>query len=587
MLAGSADGRIEMSRTLFWYVFKNLFRVFMAAVGIIAAIMTFGGLLKPLTEGGLQLAQVGQILAFATPAMWTYALPIGALFATSIVYGRLAADNEVTAIRAAGISLGPLGLGMPALVMGLICAVFSVISLSVIVPAASLRVERTIVSNIGQFVVNRIEQQHQVRLQQPGGQAPLTVYARSATLGKPDPESPNEQVVIMTDVSIVTYEDEGKDKDKKLQVPDEFYIASEARAYIRQPDYENSDEDPVLFRASLTRGMKFPRTTIGRSENAIAGGVGGLQFGPFELRSPLRENTKFMDIRRLKQLLEQPEKSRRMSEMLRGFIRADQQREYLLSLQKELTYGLGVVKFKALNGDEFTLQPGTLAPVIERNRLVLGTASGGARESVRLIHRRKNAAWIESIAREAHLRVFPDTDEKRLAVAVELHDTIVRGPDYENPLLSFERNFNIAMPTPVLAIASRSARHYLADTTNILPDQKRSLQRAQMKQENSVISEMHSRASFGISCLVLTMVGYGLGVMFKSGNYLTAFAVSVVPALMSIVLIVTGQHICENVPQDIGPNFQNPLQLGLIVIWAGNAFVLGLAVVLLVRLRRT
>ncbi len=574
-----------MSKTLFWYVFKNLFRVFVSAVGIIAAIMTFGGLLKPLTEGGLQLAQVAQILTFATPAMWTYALPIGALFATSIVYGRLAADNEVTAIRAAGISLGPLGLGMPALVMGLLCALFSVVSLSFIVPAASLRVERTVVSNIGQYVVNRIEQQHQVRLQQPGGHAPLTVYARSATLGEPDPESPNEQVVILYDVSIVTYED--NEKDRKLQVPEEFYIASEARAYIRQPDYENSDEDPVLFRASLTRGMKFPRTTVGRTENAIAGGVGGLQFGPFELRSPLRENTKFMDIRRLQQLLAHPEKSRRMSEILRDFIRRDQEREYLANLQNELTYGLGIMKFRALNGDELTLQPGTLAPVLEGDKLVLGTALGGTGQSVKLIHRRKNAAWIESISREAHIKVFPDTDAKRLSIKVDLLDAIVRGEDYENAMASFQRSFNIAMPAPVLAIASRSAKHYLADTSTIMPEQKKTLLRNQMKQENSVISEMHSRASFGISCLVLTMVGYGLGVMFKSGNYLTAFAVSVIPALMSIVLIVTGQHICENVPPDMGSTFKNPLQMGLIVIWMGNAIVLMMAVVLLVKLRRT
>ena len=83
------------------------------------------------------------------------------------------------------------------------------------------------------------------------------------------------------------------------------------------------------------------------------------------------------------------------------------------------------------------------------------------------------------------------------------------------------------------------------------------------------------------------MVGYGLGVMFRSGNYLTAFAVSVAPALLSIVLIVTGQHICENIPQEVSKNFVNPLQMGLIVIWTGNAIVLGLAVVLLVRLRRT
>ena len=38
------------------------------------------------------------------------------------------------------------------------------------------------------------------------------------------------------------------------------------------------------------------------------------------------------------------------------------------------------------------------------------------------------------------------------------------------------------------------------------------------------------------------MVGAALGMMFKSGNFLSAFALSAVPALVCIALIVTGQH---------------------------------------------
>ena len=75
--------------------------------------------------------------------------------------------------------------------------------------------------------------------------------------------------------------------------------------------------------------------------------------------------------------------------------------------------------------------------------------------------------------------------------------------------------------------------------------------------------------------------------MFKSGNYLNAFAVSVVPAIVSIVLVVTGQHICENIPSNaVKGAFQDPLHLGLSVIWAGNLAVLVLAGILLTRLRR-
>jgi lipopolysaccharide export LptBFGC system permease protein LptF len=109
---------------------------------------------------------------------------------------------------------------------------------------------------------------------------------------------------------------------------------------------------------------------------------------------------------------------------------------------------------------------------------------------------------------------------------------------------------------------------------------------------NRIRSEMHARASFSLSCLILVMIGAALGMMFKSGNYLTAFAISVFPAILTIVLIVSGQNIAEEVPRklvqlaDPLTNAMNPLHTGLAVIWAGNIVVLIIATVLLWRLHR-
>ena len=72
-----------MSRTLFFYIFKDLLRVFLLTAGALAGIMSFGGLLRPLTEHGLDAGQVGKVLTYFLPAMTTYSLPIAALFATS------------------------------------------------------------------------------------------------------------------------------------------------------------------------------------------------------------------------------------------------------------------------------------------------------------------------------------------------------------------------------------------------------------------------------------------------------------------------------------------------------------------------
>jgi len=86
------------------------------------------------------------------------------------------------------------------------------------------------------------------------------------------------------------------------------------------------------------------------------------------------------------------------------------------------------------------------------------------------------------------------------------------------------------------------------------------------------------------------MMGCALGMMFRSGNFLSAFAISVVPALLTITLIVAGQRVSGNVPDqlkiDIFHYVNSPLRMGLGLIWAGNCANFVLAVVLLGRLQR-
>src|SRR6476659_5205905 len=99
---------MRFSWTISKYIFKDLLKIFVMTNGALAGIMSFGGLLRPLTQQGLDASQVSKMLAYFTPAMTAYSLPIAALFAATVVYGRLSADNELTACRAGGLSLGPL-----------------------------------------------------------------------------------------------------------------------------------------------------------------------------------------------------------------------------------------------------------------------------------------------------------------------------------------------------------------------------------------------------------------------------------------------------------------------------------------------
>lgn len=96
---------------------------------------------------------MGQILTYFTPAMTTYSFPVAALFAATVVYGRLSADNELTGCRAGGISLGPfLGMAFPALTFGLCVAIVQLLFLCYVVPVYTLKVEKVIYSNLAKLV---------------------------------------------------------------------------------------------------------------------------------------------------------------------------------------------------------------------------------------------------------------------------------------------------------------------------------------------------------------------------------------------------------------------------------------------------
>src|SRR5260221_7775876 len=230
-----------MSKTLFWYLLKDLLRIFLLAAGTLAGIMSFGALLRPLTQHGLGVGQVGQILTYFSPAMTTYSLPIAALLATTIVYGRLSADNELTACRASGIS--SLAMTWPAILLGLLVALVSLLFLSFIVPVFTLKVEKVIYSNIAQLIANKITRTHEISYGR------TSIFAQAAEVR---PNKGDKQVVDLYSPMIFTYmtvdapegadaplardpktgASDRNDKSNKMRVPSKILMAKRAHTYI-------------------------------------------------------------------------------------------------------------------------------------------------------------------------------------------------------------------------------------------------------------------------------------------------------------------------------------------------------------------
>lgn len=647
---------MRFSFTLFRYVFIDLLRIFMMASGALSGILSFGGLLRPLTQQGLDAQQVGKMLAYFGPAMTAYSLPIAALFATTVVYGRLSADNEIIAARASGIS--HLSLAAPAFVMGMLVSLFSLGLLMFVVPKYTLKIEQVVSSNIAQFIAGRINRSHQIRF----GQA--TVFAQQAYLPPQDINNPQLQTVVLESPTIVTFGDKSLDlfikaatpsalenvtkavkdavvkgearaeiaatgtgtvtasdvaaiksgervvvalnvpvepaaladaqrrqveirqyktdtallaelkRDRRYRVPKDFHLAQRAVAQI----YPDPTGEQYYMMVGLDKGGKFPRQLI----SAQQGGVESARIGPLSVDSPIKENTKFMDALQLKELYNNLSQSRKIRSIVEEFVGRDQMFRYLHVLRDELN---GADRRTTLNADQdWILQRLTDDPAYERSGELFVTLREGAPGFAIRFQSTDQETTTVINAKELKLRATPDPRERAMDVQVELHQPYVQTPEGPTPRKLVSYPLKVPMSEDVAKLADIKVKDYIAGAAPPGGGQQR-LTREVVVLTNDILSEIYARISFAFSCLILVMLGCALGVMFRSGNFLSSFAISFIPALLSITLIIAGQRVCGSVPLDY-PKHANPLPIGLALIWSGNAFNLLLAMGLWWRLQR-
>lgn len=164
------------------YIFGELLRTFLFILFCLTVLVNFVGVFQTATENGLQPKQVWQVLPYIVPSMMPFTIPSALLLTVCLVYGRMAGDQEVTAAKAAGISVMAV-LG-PALLLGGVLSVVSLVLTDQVIPWALVRMEDTIVHTIEDVFFERLRSEHRFIDRQHGIQ--ITVAGvRGRTLLRP------------------------------------------------------------------------------------------------------------------------------------------------------------------------------------------------------------------------------------------------------------------------------------------------------------------------------------------------------------------------------------------------------------------
>jgi lipopolysaccharide export LptBFGC system permease protein LptF len=538
-----------MSRILFWYVFKDLVRIFLMASGALAGIMSFGALLRPLTQNGLDGAQVVLLLRYFMPAMSTYSLPVAALFATTVVYGRMSADNEITACRASGISF--LWMTVPAMLLGILVAFASLFLLCFSVPNASMKGEQVIYSNLAKLIAHQIEQTHQT------GLGDFTVFAQDAFLPPDNGTNPDDQAVVLRGPLIMTYYTP-PGMPGYYRVAKEFWSASSATAHIR----ENAADSSAELTVTLDSGVEFPRDFAGLKTSQA--GVGAAQFGPVPIPSPIGQKTKFMSIYELRDLEEDPSTGKQVRTVLDDFIKEDEAQAMLHRILSDLKSPAGRYQFES-GGETFAILADSPATKLAGTALLISAGHS----PVQFQQQSNEQIRLSAAGSSCRVTVTADPANDQAYIALEMKDAQLQAGE-STTTVQLQRKFVVPLPAEIAAYKNRTFEMYSSQHLRDARSTEK-LVFAWVDLVNHIVSEINGRAAFVVSCLFLVLVGSSLGMMFRSGNFLTAFAVSVIPAMLSTVLIVTGQHTVESTP--VHHPETAPIFLGLSIIWSGNVLI--------------
>lgn len=136
------------------YIFGELTRTFLFVLLCLTVLVNVVGVFQTATERGLAAPQVWEVLPYIVPSMMPFTIPAALLLTVCLVYGRMAGDQEVTAAKAAGISV--MTVLWPSILLGATLSIVSFLLTDRVIPWALDEMEKRIVQMVEDVFFERL-----------------------------------------------------------------------------------------------------------------------------------------------------------------------------------------------------------------------------------------------------------------------------------------------------------------------------------------------------------------------------------------------------------------------------------------------
>ncbi len=132
-----------MNKIISRYIFKEIAYPFIIILFVLTFVLLMGKILQVMdlmVNKGIGIFIVAKLIIYLLPAFMSFTIPIALLIAILIAMGRLSADNEITVLKASGVSLTQIYL--PVAIASLITFIITIFIGHFLVPQSNFATKR-------------------------------------------------------------------------------------------------------------------------------------------------------------------------------------------------------------------------------------------------------------------------------------------------------------------------------------------------------------------------------------------------------------------------------------------------------------